>query len=104
MLPAAHAAKLRVVAGARGDLLHKHVEEFRLHRWRQSQQDQQLRLLVARRVADEPAEWAVIRQQRHLGAVLGRARFGTVTEAGAQPPFQNALEVPERSGEIRNAR
>ncbi len=100
MLPAAHATHLRVVTCAGENLLQNPVEELRFHPRRQRQQDQEPGLVVARKLADETAEWAVIGQQGHVHAVLGHARLGTRTEVRTQPPFQNAFELPEGSNEI----
>jgi hypothetical protein len=81
MLPAAHTTDLRVVTGAGKNVLHEAIEEVRRHPRRQGQQDQKPRLVVARVLADETTERAVIRQPRHVHhSVLGQAGRVPLTE------------------------
>src|SRR5215831_10154251 len=60
MLPAAQAAELRIFARAWQDFLQDAIEELGLHPGCQRQQDEELRLIVGGKVADETAERGLI--------------------------------------------
>ena len=77
MLPPAHAAELRVVAGAGQDFLHDAIEEIRPEPGREREQQQELRLAIQTLLPHEAAVGRIVMRRGQLER--GQRRTGSAS-------------------------